>query len=163
VLVKQRQKEVVKVKASLEIDPLGIFKMEVRRDDENIWAGAQLFEKDYKYEEFIKKHARDGYITVVMSLEISKDQKGIKPAKEKLKESLARDVGRLLGEVRTSDYVVECQGKQFARPLTASSFRWNIQIYRIIYRVEPACGLAVRLPLRRPRRQVLHLRRRPLF
>jgi hypothetical protein len=71
-------------------------------------------EKGYNAEKFIKKYAKDGFITVVVSLEISKEQESIKPAEEKHKESLAKDVGQLLGDERTSDYVVECQGKQFA-------------------------------------------------
>jgi hypothetical protein len=111
---KEGQKEGVKVKASLKMGSLGLFEMEARRNDGSKWSGRKTFEKGYKAEEFINKHAKDGYITVVVSIEISKEQDSIKPAEEKLKESLARDVGQLLGDERTSDYVVECQGKQFA-------------------------------------------------
>jgi hypothetical protein len=108
------QEEGVKVKASLEIETPGRFEMEGRRDDGNFWLGTMISEKSYKSEKFIKKHAKDGYIMVVASLEISKEQESIKPAEEKQKESVARDVGRLLGDERTSDYVVECQGHRFA-------------------------------------------------
>jgi speckle-type POZ protein len=64
-------------------------------------------------ETFFKEYAEDGYVTITVTLEISKKQEELKPAVEKRQENLAKDVGKLLGEEATTNYMVECEGLQF--------------------------------------------------
>jgi hypothetical protein len=107
----EKGEEEVEVVASLNIkDAGGSLKMHHGGND---WWGVKVFEESYKVEEFIKNYAEDGFITVTVNLEISKKQESIKPAEEKQKDTITKDVARLFGDLRNSDYVVECQGQQF--------------------------------------------------
>jgi hypothetical protein len=72
--------EEVKVVASLKIgDSGGSLEM---KNYGKFSQEEMVFEEGYKAEEFIKKNAKDGFVTVTVNLEISKHEESIKPALE---------------------------------------------------------------------------------
>jgi hypothetical protein len=112
-------KEEVNLKASFDVEKRGKLKGEEPKiaDTTSDWpmARASSFSimKKLNKERFFKEYAKDGYVTITVTLEISKKQEELKPAEEKRQENLAKDVGNLLGEEGTTNYVVECEGLQF--------------------------------------------------